>query len=112
MTARTEPPETITRYLNAHRARHTDIAIGTFADDATVIDDGNTYTGSAAIREWLAHAANEYTYTVELTGAERVDDATFVVTNHLEGDFPGGVVDLRYRFTLRDGLIERLTIEP
>jgi hypothetical protein len=32
--------------------------------------------------------------------------------HHLEGDFPGGVADLHFRFTLRDGLISRLVIEP
>lgn len=30
----------------------------------------------------------------------------------LDGDFPGGVADLHYRFTLADGLISRLAIEP
>jgi hypothetical protein len=34
------------------------------------------------------------------------------VVHHLEGDFPGGVVDLHFRFTLRDALIARLVIEP
>jgi hypothetical protein len=34
------------------------------------------------------------------------------VTNHLEGDFPGGVVDLRYRFVLAGGLIAELEIAP
>ncbi len=31
---------------------------------------------------------------------------------HLEGDFPGGGVDLRYRYTLENGRIVRLTIAP
>lgn len=31
---------------------------------------------------------------------------------HLEGNFPGGVADLAYRFTLRHGLIEHLEIAP
>lgn len=35
----------------------------------------------------------------------------YVAVQHLEGDFPGGTVDLRYRFTLRDGLIAGLAIE-
>ncbi|MFJ5104599.1 hypothetical protein [Streptomyces sp. NPDC088554] len=40
-------------------------------------------------------------------------DAThYIATQHLEGDFPGGAVDLRYRFTLRDDRIERLVIAP
>jgi hypothetical protein len=36
----------------------------------------------------------------------------WLVTNHLEGDFPGGQVDLTYEFRLGDGLITRLVIAP
>jgi hypothetical protein len=32
--------------------------------------------------------------------------------NHLEGNFPGGVVDLRYRFVVVDDLISELVIAP
>jgi len=35
-----------------------------------------------------------------------------VAIHHLEGNFPGGVADLQFKFTLRDGRISRLTIEP
>jgi hypothetical protein len=35
-----------------------------------------------------------------------------VAVHHLEGDFPGGVVDLRFRFTLREGRIAELVIKP
>jgi len=34
------------------------------------------------------------------------------VVNHLEGDFPGGVVDLRYQFALKGDLIAELVIAP
>jgi ketosteroid isomerase-like protein len=105
-------PETITRYLAAHRVRDADTAISTFTTDATVVDDGKTYTGTDAIRGWLSRSASEYTYTTELTGSEEVDESHHVAVNHLEGNFPGGTVDLRYQFALRDNLIERLTIEP
>lgn len=105
-------PETITRYLEAHRVRDTSTALTAFTSDATVTDDGNTYEGTAAIERWLNQAASEFTYTVELTGAQRTDATHFTATNHLEGDFPGGVVDLHYRFTLRDDLIEGLVIAP
>lgn len=32
------------------------------------------------------------------------------MTNRIEGDFPGGVADLGYRFTLRDGRVSELPI--
>ncbi|MFI6597183.1 nuclear transport factor 2 family protein [Nonomuraea sp. NPDC050536] len=105
-------PEVITRYLTAHRAHDTATAVTTFTDDATVIDDGNTYQGSAAIERWLDRSATEFTYTIHLTGAQQTDATRYIATHHLEGNFPGGSIDLRYQFALRDGLIERLVIEP
>ncbi|MFI8185172.1 nuclear transport factor 2 family protein [Actinacidiphila glaucinigra] len=104
-------PEVITRYLAAHRVRDTATAVSAFTADAVVTDEGATRHGAAAIGEWLETAAGEYTYTTELTGAERADAHHYVAVQHLEGDFPGGTVDLRYRFTLRDDLIARLVIE-
>ena len=53
----------------------------------------------------------EYTYTSEFTGATTTD-TTVDVGQHLEGDFPGGVADLHYRFTLDGALISQLVIEP
>ena len=105
-------PDVIIRYLSAHRAHDIATALTAFASDATVIDEGNTYHSTAAIENWLTRSVSEYTYTIELTGAQEVDTTHYIAMNHLEGDFPGGVVDLRYQFTLRSGLIERLVIEP
>jgi ketosteroid isomerase-like protein len=105
-------PATITGYLAAHLAREVDAATSRFTDDAVVVDEGHTYTGPAEIAAWLDRSASEYTYTIELTGTERIDDAHYVATHHLEGNFPGGVVDLHFRFTLRGDRISALTIEP
>jgi ketosteroid isomerase-like protein len=105
-------PEVITRYLTAHLAHDTTSAVATFTDDATVIDDGNTYQGTAAIERWLDRSATEFTYTTHLTSTQQTDTAHYIATHHLEGNFPGGTIDLRYQFTLRDDLIEHLAIEP
>ena len=77
-----ELPATITTYLTAHQERDVATAVAAFADDAVVTDEGNTYRGR--------------------------DD----VVQHLEGDFPGGVADLHFRFTMDGALISRLVIEP
>jgi hypothetical protein len=83
-----------------------------FTPTATVKDDGHEYHGWDEIRDWLARASTEFTYTRTLIGADAIDANTWLVTNHLEGDFPGGVVDLCYRFRLADGLISELEIAP
>lgn len=105
-------PDSITGYLAAHQARDLDTAMRCYAADAAVTDEGRTYIGHNEIRAWLARAASEYTYTIELVSAARSGNDRFDAVHHLEGNFPGGVADLHFRFTLRDGLISRLVIEP
>ena len=77
-------------------------------------DEGHTYRGHRRDPpRGLRPLGVEYTYTVELTaGAARIDEQRWIATNHLEGDFPGGVVDLDFRFTLRGDRIAELVIAP
>ncbi|MET7425647.1 nuclear transport factor 2 family protein [Dactylosporangium sp. NPDC005555] len=105
-------PAVILAYLTAHRSRDAVAASSACTDDAVVDDDGHTYRGRAEIQAWIRDAAAEYDYTATLTAATRTDDTRYVALHHLEGNFPGGTVDLQYRFTLRGDLIARLVIEP
>jgi hypothetical protein len=106
----TQLPDTIRSYLAAHAARDVDGALGAFARAAEVVDQGITFQGTAAIRTFLGTAGAEFHYTTQRLGAERVDDAVWVAHNRIEGDFPGGVADLRYRFQLANDRILRLEI--
>ena len=105
-------PETVRRYQDAHDRHDTDIALSAFAPDAAVFDDGKEFHGTEEIRTWLTTTASEYTFTRTLLSADAVDDGTWLVVNHLEGNFPGGVVDLRYKFTMSGDLISELIIAP
>lgn len=105
-------PDVIVTYQHAHDRHDTDAAIATFDPGATVVDDGHTHVGIDAIRAWLDRTASEYTYTRTLTGVDDHGDGRYTVRNHLDGNFPGGQVDLRYRFELADGRIRSLHIAP
>lgn len=107
-----ELPATITTYLTAHQAREVATAITAFTTDAVVTDEGVTYRGRDAIRGWLSKTAGEYTYTTEFTGATVFGAAQIDVVQRLQGNFPGGVADLHFRFTMDGTLISRLVIEP
>lgn len=96
----------------AQLARDAETAVSHCLPDAVVTDEGHDFRGHDQIRDLVANAASEFTYTTELTGAFQLDDTHYDVVHHLEGDFPGGVADLHFRFALRDGLIQTLTIEP
>jgi hypothetical protein len=105
-------PDTIKNYLTAHTARDTGRALPAFTADAVVTDEGRDYHGHDEIEAWLTDAASEYTYTTEFVGVAALDARNVDVVQHLEGDFPGGVADLHFRFTLDGALINRLVIEP
>lgn len=107
-----ELPGVITAYLTAHRARDVEGALPCFTQDAEVVDDGRTHRGRDEIRHWLESAGSEYTYSTALVSASRTDSARYTAVNHLEGDFPGHVADLRYAFTLDADRITALHISP
>jgi hypothetical protein len=83
-------PDIIDRYLQAQDQRDNPSVLTTLA----------------------AGGASEYTFTRTLVSAEAAGADTWTVLNHIEGNFPGGTVDLRYEFTLADGLITELVIAP
>ncbi len=105
-------PSTVRSYLSAHAAGEVDRALRAFAPSAVVVDEGHTFRGTEEVRAFLDTAGSAYTYTTELIGAERTGETHWVAINRLQGDFPGGVVVLRYRLALSDGLITELVIAP
>ena len=102
-------PKGIANYFEADRRRDAAAISECFAADAIVRDEGHTYTGREAIREWMADAIAKYSCTTEPFAIADESDRT-VVTSHVVGNFPGSPVDLRYQFTLKDSAIARLEI--
>jgi hypothetical protein len=105
-------PDSVTSYLDAHKRRDVDRAMAFYVPDAVVTDEGHDYRGVDAIRAWLTSAGSEYTYTTTFLEALRADDDHVDVVQRLEGDFPGGVADLHFRFALDGERVARLVIEP
>lgn len=112
MDTRTPLPAAVREYFAHREAADKAAAIDVFAPDALVEDDGHRYRGREQILGWLTGAASEYTVTSTWLSAEATADTATVVVR-LEGDFPGGVVDLRHLFTTTpDGRIGALSIAP
>ena len=105
-------PTTIQQYQDAHDRHDIDAALATFVATATVIDENQRWYGTEEIRRWLAKTSTEYTFTRTLLGVQAAGDHSWVVRNRLEGNFPGNVVELRYRFTLDGDRIASLSIAP
>jgi len=105
-------PESVRTYLTAHATRDARAAADAFTPGAVVRDDGRTYRGAAEVAEFLRAAGGPFTYTTELVEVTHAGTSRWVVRQRLEGDFPGGVVELDYRFVLSGGLISELVISP
>jgi len=109
-------PPVICAYLAASDRGDAEAVVRCFARDAVVADEGRQWRGTAAIRRWRATVATAFQYTVQVTGAEALSAADGAgrhdVHVHLEGNFPGGEVDLTDRFALAAGRIARLEIVP
>ncbi len=106
----TETPAAVRGYLAAAEREDAEALAACFAEDGTVTDEGRTYTGRAEIAGWRRAVAGQWTYTTEVTAVEPVGPDEYLVSAHIEGDFPGGSADLGFRFVLRDELIADLTI--
>jgi ketosteroid isomerase-like protein len=106
----------ISEYLAASDRGDAEAIVRCFAEDAVVVDEGREWRGTAAIRRWRATVATAYQYTVQVTGATALGEVDGArrhdVYIRLEGNFPGGQVDVTGRFALRDGRIARLEIVP
>ena len=74
-------------------------------------DEGHTFKGRAAIRQWTANALAKYQYTSEPFACER-QDGKVIVTARLTGNFPGSPVNLRFLFGLEGDQIASLEIVP
>jgi hypothetical protein len=105
-------PEVIRQYFTAHDRGESETALSAFASNGRVFDDGHEYLGQAAIRDWLARASTQFTYTRTFIDAVAEEPNVWLIRNRLEGNFPGGVVELGYRFRLVEGLITDLVIQP
>lgn len=102
-------PQPIADYFVAD-GRDGDAVSKCFTDDATVRDEGKTYTGRAAISDWKASASRKFAYTVAPFAVENADGRV-VVTAKVTGNFPGSPVDLRYVFAIDGDKIASLEIK-
>jgi ketosteroid isomerase-like protein len=109
-------PPVVSNYLAASDRDAIDAIVACFTEDAVVLDENRHWRGADAIRQWRENVATAYEYTVAIIGSQALGELDggqrHAVYTHLEGNFPGGQVDLTNRFTLRGDLIGGLEIVP
>lgn len=106
MTATNLPPA-IDKFIATNNAHDADALLAVFAPDATVADDGKTYSTEADIRAWI----QSHLIDPNITITPKSYDAGRLVASG-DGDFPGGPLDFAFDFELEDDTITSLSIEP
>lgn len=101
-------PNPIAAYFTADLGDNEAVA-QCFTDNAIVKDEGHTYNGLSAIKQWKTDSSRKYTYTSEPFASVEIAGKT-IVTSQLTGNFPGSPVDLRYVFDLEGNKIASLEI--
>lgn len=104
-------PKAIAGYFAADATKDAERVAHCFTETAVVTDEGETHSGRDAIRAWKASSSTKCSYTVE-PFLIATDGGRAVVTSHLEGDFPGSPVDLRYFFVFKGEKLAELEIVP
>jgi hypothetical protein len=102
-------PKPIELYFSFEDSNNTDVLAACFAADATVQDEGHTYKGLAAIKEWKAETKKKYDPTIEPRETVERDGKT-VVRSRVSGNFPGSPVNLEFIFSLKGDRIASLEI--
>ena len=89
----------IERYVQIANSGTAEAASECFAPDAIVRDEGQTYEGVAAIKNWMAATKKKYGHTVApLELAERGGQS--VLKAVLTGNFPGSPITVNFSFVL------------
>jgi uncharacterized protein (TIGR02246 family) len=102
-------PAQIARYFQASNDRNPDSAAATFAEMATVVDEGRSHVGRPAIRAWLVAVFGKYGVTATVSEVTRQGE-DYRVAALVAGNFPGSPATLHYDFKLADEQIARLSI--
>jgi hypothetical protein len=102
-------PAPIEQYIRIANSGTPEAAPECFAADAIVRDEGQTYEGVAAIKNWMAATKKKYGHTIApLELAERGGQS--VLKARLAGSFPGSPITVNFNFVLAGGKIRSLTI--
>ena len=102
-------PVPIERYIQIANSGTPEAVPECFAPDAIVRDEGQTYEGVAAIKDWMATTKKKYGHTVTpLELAEHGGQS--VLKARLAGSFPGSPITVNFNFLLAGGKIGALAI--
>jgi hypothetical protein len=108
MTMSLDLPEPVARLLAAANQHDTDAFLASFADDGVVDDWGREFVGDASIREWSDREFIGAGVILSVTATTVGTDDDVTISAEVGGQGYSG--PSHFTFTVRDGLVCRMTI--
>ena len=102
------PPGPVARLLNAANNHDTDAFLASFAHDGVVDDWGREFVGTASIRGWSDREFIGIDVILAVSETTVSSDGKITISADVGGDGYNG--PSHFTFTLRDGLVARMTI--
>ena len=102
-------PDAIALYFTVSNGADAADLAQCFADDAVVLDEGQTHQGHEAIVTWMRRTRSKFHYTVEPQKVSQEGGRVRVAAT-VAGDFPGSPVQLEHVFGLQGSRIQSLEI--
>ncbi len=99
----------IAAYYHASDIFDENLLAGCFAEDAMLVDEGETYYGPVAVSRHILEANRGAKVMTEITNCVEKDGET-VVTAVISGNFEGSPIPLDFCFTIHNGKIKNLNI--
>ncbi|WP_420149055.1 nuclear transport factor 2 family protein [Spirosoma sp.] len=102
-------PATIEGFVQAQNEQDFPGFTDYFTDNATVSDEGHTYSGKAAIKQWIQQATEKYQMQAKPIDYQQTG-LKAVLTVEVTGTFPGSPAPMQYHLDLDGTLIRSLMI--
>jgi len=109
MTESNTLPKPLADFIAAQNEFNTDAFVKTFADNATVHDEGGDYRGSAEIKRWNETTNEKYKTKMEAIAFVQSGGES-ILTIMMSGTFPGSPLPAKFHFVLKEGKIASLRI--
>lgn len=102
-------PENIEGFIKAQNDLDSTAFANYFTENATVSDEGSSYSGREEIREWMQEATEKY--NMQMTPIEfKQAGSKGTLTVEVTGTFPGSPAVMNYHLELEGSFISSLKI--
>jgi ketosteroid isomerase-like protein len=102
-------PENIAGFIKAQNDADSTAFTSFFTEDATVFDEGSSYTGRDEIKHWIQEATEKYNMQVApIDFTQNGTKGTLSVET--TGTFPGSPAVMQYHLDMENALISSLKI--